>query len=84
MTKSPRMKRYYRVLSQRSKLLRRVRNLARSGRYPDHCSILAELEHLEAFAAVRACLRESPIPAQLDRLCAMARAGGRAIRLGPD
>jgi len=58
---------------QRSKLLNRARDLARSGEHESHASILADLESLEGFADARDRLRD--IRSQLDQLCALAQAG---------
>ncbi len=54
---------------QRARLLNRARELARTGRHPDHKSILAQLEAVEGFAD--AAKEIAPIRLQLDRLCAM-------------
>ena len=54
---------------QRARLLNRARELARTGRHPDHKSILAQLEAVEGF--VGAAKEIEPIRLQLDRLCAM-------------
>ena len=54
---------------QRARLLNRARELARTGRHPDHRSILAQLEVVEGFAD--AAKEIAPIRLQLDRLCAM-------------
>ncbi len=58
---------------QRARLLNRARELARTGRHPDHRSILAQLETVEGFA--EAAKEIEPIRFQLDRLCAVRRAG---------
>ncbi len=58
---------------QRARLLNRARELARTGRHPDHNSILAQLQTIEGF--VEAAKEIEPIRFQLDRLCAMSRAG---------
>ncbi len=56
---------------QRARLLNRARELARTGRYADHRSILAQLETVEGFAG--AAKEIEPICFQLDRLCAVRR-----------
>jgi hypothetical protein len=58
---------------QRARLLNRARELARTGRHSDHKSILAHLQTLESFS--EAAKEIDPIRFQLDRLCAMSRAG---------
>ncbi len=58
---------------QRARLLNCARELARTGRHPDHRSILAHLETVEGFA--EAAKEIEPIRFQLDRLCAVRRAG---------
>ncbi len=60
---------------QRARLLNRARELARTGRHPDHTSILAQLETVEGFAG--AAEEIAPIRLQLDRLCGMKQAAGR-------
>jgi hypothetical protein len=56
----------------RARLLNRARELARTGRYSDHKSILTQLETVEGFP--EAAKELQPIQLQLDRLCAMKRA----------
>ncbi len=58
---------------QRARLLNRARELARTGRHQDHKSIVAQLEAVEGFP--EATKQIESIRLQLDRLCAMARAG---------
>ena len=58
---------------QRSQFLNRARDLARSGQYQDHASIMADLEPLEGFAEARERLQD--IRSQLDHLCTLAQAG---------
>jgi hypothetical protein len=66
---------------QRDKVVRRARDLARSGQYPDLVAIIPELRGMEGFAAARARLKEPVLRAQIDQLCAMAReAAGDARR----
>ncbi len=60
---------------RRGQVVREAQRLARSGQYADHATIIPQLERMEDFDAVRARLEERPFRAQLDRLCAMARAG---------
>jgi hypothetical protein len=64
--------------AHRAKVLRRARGLARSGQHENHHTILAELELTDGFADAHRCLTERVISAQLDRLCALARASGPA------
>jgi hypothetical protein len=66
------------VYARRAKVLRLARDLARSGQHESHHTILAELEVIERFSEVRGCIRERIISAQLDRLCALARASSPA------
>ena len=58
---------------QRTRILNHARDLARSGQYQDHASIVAHLESLEGFAEARDRLRD--IQSQLDHLCIRAQAG---------
>lgn len=60
---------------RRKKVLDVARELARSGQYEDHKSIISHLETLENFEHVRDRLEDSAFRVQLDKLCAMARAG---------
>jgi hypothetical protein len=55
----------------RVRVMNRAREFARSGQYPDHKSILAELETMEDFAETLDRLQL--IRWQLDRLCALAQ-----------
>ncbi len=64
-----------RLYRQRARLLKQAQQLARSGQHADHASIIPQLAHMEDFDAVRVRLEQRPFRAQLDRLCAMARAG---------
>ena len=59
---------------RRKKMLNVARELARSGEYEDHKNIISHLETLENFEYVRDRLEDSAFRAQLDKLCAMARA----------
>ena len=58
---------------QRARLLNRARELARTGRHQDYKSIVAQLETVEGFAEATKGIE--PIRLQIDRLCAMPRAG---------
>ena len=58
------------ALARRKRVLDAARDLARSGRHPDHQSILAELEPMEGFADAQERLRV--LRSQLNHLCAMA------------
>jgi len=53
-------------LARRKRVLDAARDLARSGQYPDHKSILMHLEPMEGFAEAGERLRD--IRGQLDRL----------------
>ncbi len=64
--------RFYR---HRARLVGQAQRLARSGQYANHASIIPQLAHMEDFEAVRVRLEERAFRAQLDRLCAMSRAG---------
>src|SRR5215213_794963 len=59
--------------AQRRKVLEFARDLARSGRYGDHKSLLAHLESMDGFGGARDDLQT--YRAQLDGLCALARPG---------
>jgi len=59
--------------TRRKRVLDAARDLARSGRYSDHASILAELELMEGFAETQDRLQV--IRSQLNYLCALAQAG---------
>ena len=52
-------------------MLNRARELARSGRHPDHKSIIAELETVDGLADASARLQG--VRSQLDLLCALAQ-----------
>ena len=57
--------------AQRDRVVRRARDLARSGQYPNFAAIIPELEVLDGFTAARTRLEDRALRAQLDRLCAM-------------
>ena len=59
--------------TQRDRVVRRARDLARSGQYPNLEAIIPLLEPMEGFATARARLEDRALHAQLDQLCAMAR-----------
>jgi hypothetical protein len=65
------------IYRRRDQLLRHARELARTGGYANHQSILSQLEGLEGFADARSRLDERAFRVQLDRLCAIAQ--GRTI-----
>ena len=65
-------------LARRKRVLDAARDLARSGQYPDHKSILMHLELMEGFAEAGDRLRD--IRGQLDRLCALAQSGRSRLR----
>ena len=58
---------------KRAKVLNHARDLARSGEYADHQTILPQLAALEDFEAVRSVFADRAICAQLDLLCARAQ-----------
>ena len=64
----------WKTYNERHKVVAEAQRLARSGQYPDHASIIPRLQDMNGFEAARARLEDRPIRAQLDRLCAMARA----------
>ncbi len=66
------------IYRQRGRVVRRARDLARSGQYPDLAAIIPLLEPLEGFTAARARFEDRALRAQLDRLCTIAR-DARAI-----
>jgi hypothetical protein len=70
-------KTYRERLRLRGKLLNHARDLARSGAYPDHKSIIPHLEALEGFSDARVHLEDRTFQTQLDWVCALAR--GQAI-----
>jgi hypothetical protein len=76
-SRTPSNERSARLYAQRSKLLNQARELARTGAYADHKSILPCLESQEGFAEARSRLEDRAFKGQLDRLCALAR--GQAI-----
>jgi hypothetical protein len=57
----------------RRRLMEHARDLARSGEHADHRSIIAHMQTLDGFAAVRAQLEDRAIRFQLDSLCAVSR-----------
>jgi hypothetical protein len=57
----------------RAKVLNHARQLARSGAYPDHKSIIPHLESLDGFEAVRERVEDRFFRLQLDRICALVR-----------
>ena len=67
---------------RRASLLNFARDIARSGRHEDHAGVIRELEALwdalPDFALVSPRLEDPAFRAQLDRLCAMARASDDA------
>jgi hypothetical protein len=65
------------IRAHRAKVLKIARALARSGQHPNHKSIIAEMEPLDA--GVRKGLQD--IRLQLDRLCALAQAGRARIEI---
>ena len=69
---------FWNTQRQRTKVLGLARDLARSGQYENHHSILPELVAVEGFAAAHRCLTDRAISAQLDRLCTMAQASAPA------
>ena len=77
MASSPELHRLYK---QRERVVRRARELARSGQYANLLAILPELEPMEGFAAARTQLDDRALRAQLDQLCAMTRA---TSQIGP-
>jgi hypothetical protein len=71
MATSPVLNRLYK---QRERVVRRARELARSGQYANLAAIQPELEPMEGFAAARTRLDDRALRAQLDQLCAIAQA----------
>ena len=61
------------IYRQRGRVVKRARDLARSGQYPDLAAIIPVLEPMEGFAAARPRFEDRALRAQLDRLCALAR-----------
>jgi hypothetical protein len=59
---------------QRAKIMEIARDLARSGWHADHTTILQELEAMEGFSSAQIRIDTPAFRAQLDKLCAMARA----------
>ncbi len=59
---------------RRAKLVELARQLARTGRHADHTTIVRELETSEGFEEARVRFEDRAFRAQLDKLCAMARA----------
>ncbi len=60
----------------RTAILKRARELARSGQYADSKSIIAELKGIEGFENAHAWLNDTALRAQLDQLCEVARVQG--------
>lgn len=56
----------------RTQLLSRARKLARSGRHPDHRSIIVQMELDDGFGDAHRLLVRPAISAQLDKLCTLA------------
>jgi hypothetical protein len=67
------------AVARRKRVLNAARDLARSGRYSGHASILVELEPMEGFAESQDRLQV--IRSQLDHLCALAQAGRLRIHI---
>lgn len=65
--------------TRRKRVLDAARDLARSGQHPDHKSIIPQIESMEGFAETRDRLKD--IRLQLDRLCALAKAGRLPIEI---
>jgi hypothetical protein len=61
------------LYKKRGKVLKRARDLARSGEYADHHSIIPHLAALEEVEAVRGVFEDRAFCAQLDKLCTFAR-----------
>jgi hypothetical protein len=61
-------------------LLKRARDLARSGQHDNHATIATALQAAGDFADVHHCLTERTISSQLDRLCVMAQAAAQVSR----
>jgi hypothetical protein len=57
----------------RTAILKRARELARSGQYTDSESIIAELKGINSFESARARLKDTALRVQLDHLCDVAR-----------
>ena len=57
----------------RTAVLKRAREMARSGQYADSQGIIAKLKGMKDFESARAWLNEATLRAQLDHLCEMAR-----------
>jgi len=63
-----------RLKRQAARVFNHARDMARSGAHTDHKSIIPHLESLDGFAFAHRRLQDRAFRAQLDRLCAMARA----------
>ena len=57
----------------RTAVLKRARELARSGEYANSKGIITELTGMKGFESALAWLMDTELRAQLDHLCAMAR-----------
>ncbi len=57
----------------RTAILKRARELARSGQYADSESIMAELKDMSDFESARVRLKDTALRVQLDHLCDVAR-----------
>jgi hypothetical protein len=71
----------WRTSYQCGRIVREAQRLARSGRHTDCTGIIRELEAVVGFDTARERLEDRALRAlraQLDRLCAMARAGTTA------
>jgi hypothetical protein len=67
----------YAALTLRGRLARRAQAMARSGRYPSHRSIIAELRDSEHYSPT---LDDPEFRWQLDQLCVKARGKNDANR----
>jgi hypothetical protein len=73
----------WKTYNERHKVVQQAQRLARSGQHADHTTIIPLLQDLEGFEAARVRLEERALRSQLDRLCAIARAGReRLVGLG--
>ena len=59
------------AMAQRRRVLEAARDLARSGCYPDHRSIFAQIETMDGFSDARDRLQV--IRSQIDHLCTLAK-----------
>ena len=64
---------HHEIYAQRAKLLKRARDLARSGQHDSHITIAMQLHGEIDFPDAHRCLTDRTISSQLDRLCAMAQ-----------